>query len=134
MYQPWFWCKFERQVLNFPFVNVINSELIIGFPITKFNYISISKNRSWHELTSKEQNNLLLQALGPQTKYGIKKVLIPTVFYSTVSFLGFPGNVLTCLIIWKNSYMKTAANWLIFNLAITDLVTLLLGIRSIFVT
>ena len=92
----------------------------------------ISKNRSWNELTSKEQNELLLQALGPQTKYGIKKVLIPTVFYSTVSFLGFPGNVLTCLIIWKNSYMKTAANWLIFNLAITDLVTLLLGINDIF--
>ena len=94
----------------------------------------ISKNRSWNELTSKEQNELLLQALGPQTKYGVKKVLIPTVFYSTVSFLGFPGNLLTCLTICKNAYMKTAANWLIFNLAITDLVTLLLGIRNILVT
>ena len=94
----------------------------------------ISKNRSWNELTSKEQTELLLQALGPQTKYGDKKVLIPTVFYSTVSFLGFPGNLLTCLTICKNAYMKTAANWLIFNLAITDLVTLLLGIRNILVT
>ena len=99
-----------------------------------FYYTLISKNRSWHELTSKEQDELLLQALGPRTKYGDKKVLIPTVFYSTVAFLGFPGNLLTCFTIWQNTYMKTASNWLIFNLAITDLITLLLGIQNIFLT
>lgn len=94
----------------------------------KLDFDDNSNDRSWNELTSKEQTELLLQALGPQTKYGDKKVLIPTVFYSTVSFLGFPGNLLMCLTIGKNDYMKTAANWLIFNLVITDLVTLLLVI------
>ena len=80
-------------------------------------------------MSSKEQNEFLLETLGSPRKYGKKKVLIPTIFYSTVSVLGIPGNILTCLTIYKNSYMKTASNFFIFNLAIADLVTLILGKR-----
>ena len=91
------------------------------------NHPYIFRHKSWDELSSKEQNQFLQETLGSPRKYGKKKVLIPTIFYSTVSVLGIPGNILTCLTIYKNSYMKTASNFFIFNLAIADLVTLILG-------
>ena len=97
------------------------------------NYPYIFRHKSWDELSSKEQNEFLLETLGSPRKYGKKKVLIPTIFYSTVSVLGIPGNILTCLTIYKNSYMKTASNFFIFNLAIADLVTLILGKKLFFV-
>ena len=98
-----------------------------GSLLLKTNYRHILRDKSWDELSSKEQTEFLLETLGSPRKYGKKKVLIPTIFYSTVSVLGIPGNILTCLTIYKNSYMKTASNFFIFNLAIADLVTLILG-------
>ena len=86
-----------------------------------------TRGRPWNNLTLHEQDKFLEDVLGPQRKYGSSKVLVPTVFYSTVSLLGVPGNILTCLAIHQNSYMKTAPNYFIFNLAVTDLITLILG-------
>ena len=67
------------------------------------------------------------EALGAQHKYGEKKVLVPTIIYSAISIFGIPGNILTCLTIVTNSYLKTAPNYFIFNLAAVDLVTLIIG-------
>ena len=90
-------------------------------------YRNSTIGRSWNNLTSDEQDKYLEDVLGNQQKYGANKVLVPTIFYSTVSILGIPGNILTLLTISKNSYMKTAPNHFIFNLAVADLITLILG-------
>ena len=66
----------------------------------------------------------LEEVIGPQKKYGKSKIWIPTIFYSAVSILGIPGNILTCMTILTNSYMRTAPNYFILNLAVTDLITL----------
>ena len=44
--------------------------------------------------------------------------------------LGVLGNVATCLVIMKNEYMRTTTNIYLFNLAVTDLATLLLTMPS----
>ena len=77
--------------------------------------------------TPEEKDVYLEEVIGPQKKYGKHKIWIPTIFYSVVSILGVPGNILTCTTILANSYMRTVPNFFILNLAITDLITLLGG-------
>ena len=77
--------------------------------------------------TPEEKDVYLEEVIGPQKKYGKHKIWIPTIFYSVVSILGVPGNILTCMTIVANSYMRTVPNFFILNLAITDSITLLGG-------
>ena len=86
--------------------------------------------RIWSDFSAAEQDRFLEEALGPQHKHGETKVLIPTIIYSAISILGIPGNILTCLTIITNSYLKTAPNYFIFNLAAVDLITLIIGKKS----
>lgn len=54
-------------------------------------------------------------------------VIVTVVIYSVVLFLGIVGNLLTCLVIAKNTGMHTATNYYLFSLAISDLLSLVLG-------
>ena len=83
--------------------------------------------RTWDNLTADEQQKLLGEVLGSERKYGQIKVWIPTIIYSATSITGIPGNILTLFIIFKISYMKIPSKYFIFNLAIVDLITLIIG-------
>ena len=56
-----------------------------------------------------------------------------TVFYATLFLMGVPGNFLTCLIIFMNSYMRASPNYYLFNLAVADILTLSIGKILIFI-
>ena len=51
-------------------------------------------------------------------------------YHSLFLVLGVLGNVATCLVIMKNEYMRTTTNIYLFNLAVTDLATLLFAMPS----
>ena len=85
------------------------------------------RGKEWITFTTEEKDAFLEEVIGPQRKYGKNKIWIPTILYSIVSILGIPGNILTCMTIITNSYMRTTPNFFILNLAITDLITLLGG-------
>ena len=53
-------------------------------------------------------------------------LLPPSIFL----ILGVLGNMATCLVIMKNEYMRTTTNIYLFNLAVTDLATLLFAMPS----
>ena len=92
-----------------------------------FFYRNWALGRAWSNLSATEQHTFLEEALGPQHKYSDDKVVIPTIVYSAISIFGIPGNIITCLTIISNSYLRTAPNFFIFNLAVVDLITLILG-------
>lgn len=48
-------------------------------------------------------------------------------FYGVLLLLGIPGNVMTILIIYFNSNMRTPTDFFLLNLAVTDLITLTTG-------
>ena len=80
-------------------------------------------------LTTEEPFNLeklLLTTLGEKRKDTISVVFL-TVVYTAIFLTGVIGNLSTCLVIWKNPYMHTVTNYYLFNLAISDVLTLLLG-------
>ena len=55
-------------------------------------------------------------------------VVIPiTLAYTIIFVSGLIGNVCTCLVIIRNRHLHTATNYYLFNLAVADVLTLLLG-------
>ena len=81
----------------------------------------------WNDLTDLEKENYLLKIYGPKHRFQKNVAVGMTMFYVWLFALGIPGNFLTCLIIFMNSYMRTPPNYYLFNLAITDIITLTIG-------
>ena len=85
--------------------------------------ITISNN-----VTSVEDIDELLQSmLGPR-RQSLYKVIPITIVYSLIFITGIIGNIATCVVIARNRYMQTATNYYLFNLAIADLLVLVLGL------
>jgi len=56
------------------------------------------------------------------------ETLIPiTVIYILIFLTGVFGNVTTMVVILTNSYMHSATNYYLFNLAVADMTTLVVG-------
>lgn len=54
-------------------------------------------------------------------------LILVTICYSLIFVAGILGNVITCLVIYRNKSMHTATNYYLFNLAVSDLILLLSG-------
>jgi hypothetical protein len=68
----------------------------------------------------------LLRMLGP--KHLPLAVVVPiTLIYVTIFVSGVVGNVAVCVVIARNKSMRTATNYYLFSLAVSDLMLLLLG-------
>lgn len=65
--------------------------------------------------------------MGPQ-RDTISKVIPITIAYCILFLTGVFGNVCTCIVVARNKYMHTATNYYLFNLAIADLLLLLIGL------
>lgn len=71
-------------------------------------------------------DNYLKLYLGPKSLPS--ETLIPvTIIYILIFVTGVFGNVTTCIVILTNQYMQTATNYYLFNLAMADMTTLIVG-------
>ena len=50
-----------------------------------------------------------------------------TVVYGIIFVTGLLGNACTCVVIATNGHLRTATNFYLFSLAVSDLLTLILG-------
>lgn len=69
----------------------------------------------------------LIEVHGPR-RGPLATVIAITCVYGFIFLSGIFGNVCTCLVIAKNKYMHTATNYYLFNLAIADLLLLIVGL------
>jgi hypothetical protein len=68
----------------------------------------------------------LVRMLGP--KHLPLAVVLPiTIIYVSIFASGVVGNVAVCVVIARNKSMRTATNYYLFSLAVSDLTLLLLG-------
>ena len=79
---------------------------------------------SWKNIPREQKRIYLSKELGHPQRYSHAVTMSLVVYYGGLLLLGIPGNVLTCLIILTNPYMRTAPNIYLLNLAVVDLVTL----------
>ena len=84
----------------------------------------------WQNLTIAQKKYILKQGIGEPQKYSNTTVMALAAFYGVLLSVGIPGNGLTILIILTNSYMRSAPNIFLFNIALADLLTLTLGMNS----
>jgi len=68
----------------------------------------------------------LEQYLGYRHRSAVECVSL-TAVYLLILLTGVVGNVVTCIVIVRNSYMHTATNCYLFSLAISDTFQLVLG-------
>ena len=80
--------------------------------------------QSWKNIPREQKRIYLSKELGHPQRYSHAVTMSLVVYYGGLLLLGIPGNVLTCLIILTNPYMRTAPNIYLLNLAVVDLVTL----------
>ncbi|XP_060566310.1 pyrokinin-1 receptor-like [Ruditapes philippinarum] len=69
----------------------------------------------------------LFSNLGERRKDTVSVIFLIGV-YCIIFISGLAGNLCTCIVIWKNSYMHSVTNYYLFNLAISDLLTLVLAL------
>ena len=75
---------------------------------------------------NKTIEELLLLRLGPR-RHDLPEVVILLTIYCVIFISGTVGNICTCVVIVKNSYMQTTTNYYLFSLAISDMLTLIFG-------
>ncbi|KAI1285035.1 Neuropeptides capa receptor [Halotydeus destructor] len=62
------------------------------------------------------------------TRDPLSTVIPMTILYAVILVTGLFGNICTCVVIARNKYMRTATNYYLFSLAISDLLLLMLGL------
>lgn len=73
-----------------------------------------------------DYEQLLFENLGERRKDTLSVVFLIGV-YCIIFVTGVVGNLSTCVVIWRNTYMHTVTNYYLFNLAVSDLLTLIFG-------
>ena len=81
---------------------------------------------NWSNVTEVDIEDLLERYLGSRHR-SMAETIILTIVYGIIFITGVLGNVCTCIIIAKNSYMQTATNYYLVSLACSDMLTLILG-------
>lgn len=73
-----------------------------------------------------EVDKILEMIMGAKRK-DIRTVVPITVVYTAIFLTGVIGNICTCIVIAWNAYMRTVTNYYLFSLAISDVLTLIVG-------
>jgi len=72
----------------------------------------------------------LEQRLGLRVRPLVESIVL-TIVYCAIFTTGVFGNICTGVVVWKRAYMHTPTNLYLCSLAISDLLTLLLGQRTV---
>ena len=81
----------------------------------------------WKSLNKTTQEDYLEFILGKKERYNTTALKSLTFYYLMIIFVGVIGNVLTAWVITISSALQTPSNYFLCNLAVIDLITLLLG-------
>ena len=81
----------------------------------------------WKRLNETAKEEYLEFILGKKEKYSSIASKALTSYYIVIIFVGMIGNVLTAWVISISPALQTPSNYFLCNLAIVDIVTLLLG-------
>ncbi|CAG0895467.1 unnamed protein product [Cyprideis torosa] len=89
-----------------------------------YRYLRLDENGNWSNIPEFLECNL-----GPRRLPF--RILLPITGICVVFFItGMLGNICTCLVIARKTYMHTATNLYLLNLAVADMLTLLIGMPA----
>lgn len=120
----------EEQFLNGTIINGTTTATIING--TMNSRILVSSNSNFTEFIHQNGSGNFTRVPphnGPHfmPEEPLFVLILVTVCYAVIFIAGILGNLITCLVIYRNKSMHTATNFYLANLAISDLTLLLLG-------
>lgn len=120
----------EEQFLNGTTINGTTTAIING---TMNSRILVTPNSNFTEFIHQNGSGNFTRVPGAHNdphfmpEEPLFVLILVTVCYAVIFIAGILGNLITCLVIYRNKSMHTATNYYLFNLAISDLTLLLLG-------
>lgn len=100
--------------------------------------VAYEMDKSYSNIVAKEHGNdsnvsvddvaFNLEAIIGPKRHSLSLVVPITIIYCAIFVIGIFGNVCTCIVIARNRFMHTATNYYLFNLAVSDLLLLILGL------
>ena len=112
--------------------NFTDNEALFTYISCHLKYSERIQNKTdltWDDLSREDQLLLLEVEIGLATM-DIEWAVPLTVYYVILFMVGIIGNLLTCLIICTNAYMRTPSNFFLVSLAVTDMMSLICGERK----
>lgn len=105
-----------------------NADTEYGYDVTGSSSSSAAAAFTWSSAnaTNRSIEELLESYLGARYR-SMAECVVLTIVYAAIFLTGLIGNICTCVVITKNAYMHTATNYYLFSLAISDVMTLILG-------
>lgn len=91
---------------------------------------NLTRHEGFNDTQSIELENIIStipQLDSEAEKDPLSVIILITIFYAFIFVAGILGNVMTCVIIFKNKHMHTATNYYLFNLAVSDFLLLVIG-------
>jgi neuromedin U receptor 1 len=102
----------------------VNIETAVEYTIvvdTLINTEQTSSNSSLFDVDSYVRHHL-----GSRTR-GLPDSVALSIVYGAIFITGLLGNACTCVVIVTNAHMHTATNYYLFSLAVSDVLTLIIG-------
>lgn len=84
------------------------------------------KNESTFNSSDFDEGNFVEKYLGKRYM-DMGSLVVLSALYCLMFLSGVIGNLCTCVVIARNRFMHTATNYYLFSLAISDVMTLILG-------
>lgn len=102
-------------------VNSVNQSL------TSINWSAIGLDELNASGLAGDEVDTILQGIMGAKRKDIYTVMTITVVYCVIFFTGIIGNICTCVVIARNAYMRSVTNYYLFSLAVSDVLTLIVG-------
>ena len=94
--------------------------------ITTDQGLNTSNNSYATDMSNLTTRSYLESYLGPKHRSLHEGIMI-VIVYSVIFWTGALGNLSICLVVSRKTYLQSATNYYLFSLAVSDLITLLIG-------
>ena len=95
-------------------------------PLDEHREVSAASTNASDNSSSYDRDTYLADFLGPRHRSNAESIVLIFV-YSAIFVTGVVGNLCTCAVIIRNKRMQTVTNYYLFSLAVSDILTLVLG-------
>lgn len=100
--------------------------ILANLSLLSSNWSAMDLNLNLTAGSGDEVDKILRTIMGAKRK-DIHTVVPITFVYTAIFLTGVIGNIFTCIVIARNAYMRTVTNYYLFSLAVSDVLTLVVG-------
>lgn len=106
-------------------VDLIEFDVQVESEVANYSLLNDNQSSNFNS-SSFDIDEYVRQQLGSRTR-NLPDSIALSVVYGAIFVTGLLGNACTCVVIVTNAHMHTATNYYLFSLAVSDVLTLIIG-------